>query len=448
MTEKFDIDRYKPLGLVANPFALPSVDRAFSPKDLEIASESNTLLAAIDAAAGEEKPKPILVSKGDSLPEYYPNRAISNVERSLATDEGLDVLHAYILLFMMKMGRVRATLQIVAERLAFRDFDTTLRFYVEKVLAEPDESLIAYQVLGADSLAAYSARFDEDAAQAVADVFGIAKVERRPELAEVSDTRTSELPSDVDEGEDAVEIDGAIADAPGTDVVLGDEIAPEEDVDRAILDYFVEYTKMHLSPVIARALRVYRDRGLVAMTAELGVTKAPLKTLKALVRFARVRFRKVVLIYDGFENWGSIAADTRSQIAGALTEFRWTMESDAEVVLLLERGGVPELEEQFGAGVHIDWDFPGLRTIERARDGIDPEMIGRWLAAASVGGATPWTLDDRVLSALLGEADGSLSKFVIGAGMAIENAADRGVSELDDEALAAGRAEWAESEAE
>ena len=99
------------------------------------------------------------------------------------------MLHAYVLMFMMRLGRVRATLQIVAERLAFRDFDTTLGLYVGKVLAEPDESLVAYQVLGAEALAAYQARFAEDPAAAVADVFGIAKVERRPELAEVADTR-------------------------------------------------------------------------------------------------------------------------------------------------------------------------------------------------------------------------------------------------------------------
>ena len=134
-----------------------------------------------------------MVTKSDLMPPYYPNRAISRVEHSLATDEGLEVLHAYVLMFMMRLGRVRATLQIVAERLAFRDFDTTLGLYVEKVLAEPDESLVSYQVLGAEALAAFQARFAEDAAAAVADVFGIAKVERRPELAEVADTRPSDL---------------------------------------------------------------------------------------------------------------------------------------------------------------------------------------------------------------------------------------------------------------
>ena len=266
-------------------------------------------------------------------------------------------------MFMMRLGRVRATLQIVAERIAFRDFDTTLGLYVKKILAEPDESLIAYQVLGADALAAYNARFAEDPAQAVADVFGIAKVERRPELAEVADTRSMDLLSDVEEDATAAELDEGIGDAPGTEVILSDEVSPEENIDRAILDYLVEYTKVHLSPVIARALRVYRDRGLVALTAELTITKAPRKTLTALVQFARVRFRKIVLIYDGFDNWAQAPAEMRSQIAGTLSEIRWMLEADAAVVVMLERGGVPELEEQFGSGKQVEWAFPGLSRL-------------------------------------------------------------------------------------
>jgi len=442
MKDKFDIDRYRPLGLVANPFSLSDTDR-FDAIDFEIASESNVLLSAIDSAANEPQAKPIVVLKSDAIPEYYPNRAISHVERSLATDDGLDVLHAYVLLFMMRVGRVRATLQIVAERLVFRDFDTTLRLYVEKVLAEPDESLIAYQVLGAEALAAYQARFAQDPAQAVADVFGIAKIERRPELAEVADTRSMDLESDVeDEDDSAPELDAAIGDAPGTEVVLADEVSPEESADLAILDYLVEYTKVHLSPVIARGLRVYRDRGQVAMTAEFGITKAPLKTLKALVRFARVRFRKIALIYDGFDNWSTVPSDTRSQIAGTLSEVRWAFDSDAVVVMMLERGGVPELEEQFGSSVPIEWEFPGLAALEEAPDAVDTGMVDRWLAAASAPDRAPWTLAEPVLSALLGESDGSLKKFSLAAGTAIENAAERGVSALDDEALEAGKAAW------
>ncbi len=304
-------------------------------------------------------------------------------------------------------------------------------------------------MLGAEALAAYQARFAEDPAAAVADVFGIAKVERRPELAEVADTRPSDLLSDVEEDDSAPEIDGTIRDAPGTEVIIADELSPEEDADRAILDYLVEYTNVHLSPVIARGLRVYRDRGLVALTAELTITKAPRKTLTALVRFARVRFRKIVLIYDGFDNWSATPADIRSQITGTLSELRWMLEDDACVVLLLERGGVPELEEQFGSGKRLEWDFPGVLALEESPDAIDVEMLDRWLAAAAAPGAAPLTVGDPVLSALLARAEGSLKAFCLAAGVAIESAADRGVTALDAEALEAGEAaSWEEADSE
>ena len=59
------------------------------------------------------------------------------------------------------------------------------------------------------------------------------------------------------------------------------------------------------------------------------------------------------------------------------------------VVLLLERGGVPELEEQFGSGKQLEWDFPGVLALEESPDAIDAEMLDRWLAAAAAPGALP-----------------------------------------------------------
>ncbi|MEI8082686.1 MAG: hypothetical protein WCI74_12660 [Actinomycetes bacterium] len=440
MKAKFAIDRYKPLGLVANPFAMSESATDFTPIDLEISSQANPLLATIDQVADDAQTKPIVVIKNPELPAFFPNRAISHVERSLATDNGLDVLHVYVMLFMMRMGRVRATLRIVAERIAFRSFDVTLGMYAEKVLSEPDEDLIAFQVLGAEGLESFKVRFEADRTQALADVFGIPKGERRPELAEVADMRLTGLEPDVQEDDAEPELDATIGDAPGTEVIISDELTPEEDADRAILDYFVEYTKVHLSPVVARGIRVYHDCGLAALATELTVTKAPRKTLAALVKFARVRYRKMVLIYDGFESWARVPGDLRSQIAGTLAEMRWMLQDDACIVMMLERDGVPELEEQFGGGVRLEWDFPSLVALEESPDVIDVDMLDRWIAAAGVAGQTPLTLGDPVLSALLAEAEGSLSEFCISAWAAIENAAERGVSALDEDALGAGRA--------
>lgn len=449
MSNKYEVNRYLHFGLVANPFALSDTSRDFSAVDLEVASQANALLGALVSASDQAHAKPVTVAKTGKMPTSYHNRAISRVEHSLATDEGLEVFHAYVLMFMMRLGRVRSTLQIVSERLVFRDFNKTLALYIDKVLAEPDENLVSYQVMGAEVLADYQARFAEDREQAVADVFGVAKIERRPELSEVADIRPSALDSNVDEEDSSPEIDGTIGDAPGSDMILADELLPDETVNRTILDYLVEYTGVHLSPVIARGLRVYQERGLTAVAAEFLITKAPRKTLAALVRLARVRFKKVVLIYDGFAGWAQTPPEIRSQIAGTLSELRWTLEDDAVVVMMLERDGVPELEEQFSSGSRVDWDFPGILTLQNEPDGIDVEMLDRWLAYAAAPGVAPLTVGDPVLSALLAESDGSLKAFVLAACVAIESAVERGATALDAEALEAGQsATWEETEAE
>ena len=44
------------------------------------------------------------------------------------------MLHAYVQLFMMRLGRVRSIISILAERLAFHEFDKTLECYVAQVL--------------------------------------------------------------------------------------------------------------------------------------------------------------------------------------------------------------------------------------------------------------------------------------------------------------------------
>jgi len=435
--EQFEVGRYRGLGLLANPFALSDASSSFDAVDLEVGSESNQLLGAISAGASELAPKPIVVIKSEAMPAYYPLRAVGRVERSLATDESLGLLHAYVPMFMLRLGRVRATLQVVAERLAFRDFDRTLALYIETVLAETDEDLIAFQMLGADGLLSFAERFREDPLLVTREVFGSVVVERRPELTEVADTRPSDLVSDVEEEDASPELDATIGDGPGSEVVLAEAIdgIEEENPDQAVVDYIVEYTKMHLSPVIARALRVYRERGLAALTTELTITKAPRKTLSALIKFARVRFPKVILMWDGFEGWIQVPPETRYQIVGTLSELRWMLEQDALVVILLEENGVPELEEQFGSGTRIEWTFPGILPLEQAPDALDTEMVNRWLVLATAPGATPMTLADKVLAALAESAGGSLSAFGRRAALAVESAVERGVDSLDEQAL-------------
>ena len=440
-----DLARYEPLGLIANPFAL-SHDNDFESVDFEANAEANRLLQALLVARGEPSPKPIVIEKVADMPSYYPLRSVAIAEQTIIHSDSLNVLHAYVPFFMMRLGRVRATLQVVAERLSFRDFETTLACYVRQVLAAPDQDLVAYQVLGAEGLSAFAQRFAADPEATITEVFGQADiVERRPELSAVRDSRSADLVSDVEEEDVSAEIDATIGDAPGTEVVMFEEAEAreEEDPNQGIADYVIEYAKVHLSPVVSRALRVYRERGLQALTVEFTITKAPRKTLAAVVEFARARYDKIVLIYDGFEGWISVPSDTRRQVSTTLNEIRWMLESDAVVVMMLEEGNVPELEEQFSAGNHLRWEYEGVLPLQDAPDGLDAAMVDRWLACAALPGSKALTVAEGPLAEIFSAGEGSLRRFSTKASAAIENAASRAVTGIDEEALQAGlAAEW------
>jgi hypothetical protein len=441
LSARYDVERYRPLGLLANPFPATANEGRFEGAEIETAATANTLLGAIVAASEQAAPKPIVVIKAPEIPGSYPLRAVGLTERSLATDDGVNVLHAYVQLFMLRIGRVRSIISVVAERLAFRDFDQTLALYIERVLAEPDTELAAYQLLGQDGLAAFGETFAADPLGTTKSLFRGEAVERRPEFAELADSRAEDLPSDVDEDEVALELDATVGDSPANAILLAqtEEDSTSDDADRAVVNYIVEHTKVHLSPVVARALRVYRERGQMAMINELKVTKAPKKTLAAIVKFARVRFKKVVIIFDGFDGWYAVPPELKAQIASTFSEVRWMLEHDAVMVFALEEDRVPELEEQFGHGTRLRWSFDALQMFEADADRLDMPTVDVWLARAATPGATPISIQDPVLSGLAGDARG-FAEFAFRAATAIESAAERGVSALDEVAEAEARA--------
>ena len=111
-------------------------------------------------------------------------------------------------------------------------------------------------------------------------LFGEPEVERHDELVGAVDMRHGSFEEDGEETDDSVEIDDTIGDAPGTAALL-EASAQRADEDAPVVDYLIEYTRAHLSPVIARALRMYKERGLSALAEEIKITKAPRKTLTA-----------------------------------------------------------------------------------------------------------------------------------------------------------------------
>lgn len=436
------IARYESLGLIGNPFKI-YIESGAPITDLEVTSKSNELLKAILQKSREDAPKPLWVDKSDEIPGYYYMAALAGAESVLATDDDLDVLYALVELFTMRDGVTRSALRILSERLSWRSFDRTLVPYLSDVLAHSDTALPSYQVMGPEALDVFVKRFEADPLEAIHTYLGDPEDERRPEFSDVVDYRPGSYDQDVlDENDETSEIDPTVADAPGTGA-MRDEPEPEpgtSDADiAAVRDYLIEYTSTHLSTVIARALRVYHDRGLITMAQEYRVTKAPRKTLAAVARLARWRYRKVALLFDSFEQWLDIDPDLRSKIAGSMSEMRWKLAGDAFMVFFLAPGQAPELEEMFRGTDLLDWTYAELADLQTAGDKLDLGTADRWLASASLS-ETPLTSADPVLAALAGEANDSFLRFAQLAEAAIENAAGRGVDSLDDESRSAALA--------
>ncbi len=435
------VEQYLTLGLVGNPFVAPGEGRQAAGTAQAVAAAGNRLLARIVDAAYQDKPKPVRVDKTTNIPAQYPARAISNVEHVLIKDDTLAITHGYTQLYMMRRGRVRATLSAFGERIAFRSFDRTLAAYVAKVLETPDESLPSFSAAGEERLAEFAEKFAADPTAAVLEYFGDLELERQPDLAVITDLRLTNLEPDVDEELDPAEVDNNVGMALGTTPVFSEPTAAEgPDADKAaVVDYFIEYTSVHLSSVIARALRVYKERGLAAMSTEFRVTNAPRKTLLALVKFARSRFRKIVLIFDGFDGWSNVPPELRSSIVATFTEMRWQLAEDAVIVMMLDKGVAPELEEQFGAATAVEWEFEDLPAAQEAADNLDLGLVGGWIvAAAGVGQEPAFDVTDPVIESLAEAAEGSMRSFVLMARAAVESAAAREVGALDIEARNAG----------
>jgi hypothetical protein len=272
------------------------------------------------------------------------------------------------------------------------------------------------------------------------------ELERHEELIGVIDVRRGDLEDDGEETEQTEEIDDTVGDAPGTSVLLA-HAAAQADETSAVRDYLIEYTQVHLSPVIARALRMYRERGLSAMSEELKITKAPRKTLNAIVELSQVRYRKVALIYDELQSWKEIPLDLRSQVVGSIANIRWKLADSAVMVFMAAPGEAPELEETFGGGERIVWDFHNLQSIQAAPAAVNGAIVNEWLASAALPGSEPLAMDHPVLSRMAEEAHGALPRFLDLAREAIEDAADRGV-ELDDAAYESAVARLAAAEAD
>jgi len=408
---------YSSIGLIANPFFTTRRREGESVGvGLAIQAAANSLVAALEVSAQSGSARPIWIEKSRLIPDSYHLAAVAQAEKRLINDEVLGIVHGYIQLYMLKLGRIRSALQIFSERLAMRGFDKTLAAWVEEILAAPDAEIDGFDA-AEPFLAEFGDAFHADPVAALADVFGECVTERDLKAMEIADVRTVVQSQDIeDEVDDTPEDEGEQGLPPMVDS------AEATGREAALIDYIVEYTRVHLSRVIGRAIRVYGIRGTAALASEFTITRAPRKTFKSLCVLATKRFNRVALIYDGFTNWHTVPEDLRDRFVTSLTELRLAMKHSGNLVFIAATDEIVEVEEQFRSDNAIVWSFPSLAVLEADPDALDTEVIRAWIESAALEpGVAEKLLPE--LQDSFSKANGSLEAFVPLAIAAIDEAA-------------------------
>ncbi len=397
---------YRSVGLIANPFAIGESDGANAPGvEYAIRAASLRMLAAIDGSADDPSSRPILVEKSAEVVPQYHIAALAPVLRALSLgDPTPGILPAYVPLDMMRTGRVRAVLNVMAERVAIGDPALAIGLWTQAVLADLDDELPEWSALESAGFDVANARMDLEADPlAYAErVFGEPVDDRSGEkdfetLMRVSTTRQQRL--DTDPEDDSTGLPEDATDDPFAEVFvtpLGEvdpAALPEEGtgatVDELLGDYVIAHTKAHLSPVVARGIEAYRAQGTVSMAEEMKVTKAPTKTLEAVLTFAAPLYRSGVVVYDRLDYWDNVPPELRRKIVATLTDLRIVLKGRLVLVMMVVPGESPEIEEVFAAGRHVAWDFKELEKVGQFDAVFDSDIVSGWLASASVEGETP-----------------------------------------------------------
>lgn len=390
------------LGLIANPFDA-SGDESLDSLGVKLAKRnaSHALVAAMQSASDGPGSRPILVEKSADVPPMYTVAALATALGALSNGVLGDVLQLYVPLDMMRIGRLRAVLHVLAERIAGAGADRTIAAWAAQALAEPDTSLAEWSALETTcDIEALRMRLASDPTAFVAEVFGEpvesrAGAEDLEVLMRVSHARLERLDADPDERPaDASEVD--------SDDPMGEAfVTPLGDVDDRVLpesgtagdDELVAYllaVARTASPVLARGLAAYRAQGTNSMAEELKITKAPSKTLPALMRFARARYSAAYVIIDRFDLFDVAPASLKTDIAASLELMRSALAGLATFVFLIEPGEAPEVEASLVDSARVSWRFEELVRVESREAPFEPQAADAWVAAVSLGGVPAW----------------------------------------------------------
>lgn len=437
----------------ATSFArLGFVDAPFVPSDggdshwvhLVGQAAANRLLAATLRA--RSRSLPVLVTMSEEIPEYYYRVAQNNLLARSTAEPELGVMTLNIPLEMMRLGRIRGTLAELAELVVAVDMpatladwfvpalDTDLSDLPEAALVSPGEVAEARELLASDPAAAIARYFSFDA-KALSDA-EMDVVVHEAYLRQVGQ------PVEVAPEEEAAEVVPFDPTGAGTAPAPVSAEVPDETAhpDAHMRELLLALASSRLSPVLARAIESFGRYGEALAAQEIKITKAPRKTLAALLRLMNARWKSVVVIYDSFESWPMLDQKARVDVLASLTELRYLIGEAGVMVLGVVDGLAPEIVEQFAAAEQVDWRLPEVAALSRGERGLDLGVVQGWLDGASAAGLSALRADGPELAPFVAAAGGDLSAFAAMADAAIRDAAARDLDSLDEAAVAAGLA--------
>jgi len=432
---------YAKLGYVANPFATAdsSGDEPYWMRLVTRAAANRLLSATLRA---RERSVPVLVSMVEEVPEYYYRVAQNDFLSRTSADPSLGMMALNIPLEMMRLGRIRGTLAELAELVAAVDLPVTLSEWFAAQLAAPDTDVPEYALVTQEDLAAAAAEFAADPHAAVqrylgvrAEPVSVAELDAAVHEAYLRQVAQMVDPSKEQEGPEQVP---GIAAMQVADESADDEAESGPGSDGRMRDYLLALTRVRLSPVLSRAFAGYGSYGESLMAQEMKVTKAPRKTLAAVLRLMNGRWDNVVVMYDGFDSWPLLDVQTKMDVLASFMELRYIIAESGVMVVATLKGKTAELQEQFAAGEQVDWSMPELTPMYNGDVALDTDRVQAWLDAASCGGTSPLRADGPELAPLVEAASGDIGAFSIMAEAAFRDAASRAVTTLDAEAITAG----------
>jgi hypothetical protein len=439
---------YAGLGYVANPFP-PIDDSSTDPlwERLVFHAASNSLLSGVLRAASGERSRPVVVTMSEDVPDHYPRLSLNTFLSRTADDPALSMMALNVPLEMMRLGSIRGTLAEIAELVAAVDLGSTVGAYLADVLRTPNAGLSEYQALAPGQIEEAQGAFAADPRSAWERFFGsrVAAVKEGPTVEEdeaLHDVylRQVTLEKDPDDAQEAGGEEPTGAEAALTEEPSEEEAVPEKPRDEAVREYLLAHLRADLSPVIARALGTCEKWGRTMVAQELKVTKAPRKTLTALLRLMTYRWKHVFVLYDRFDPWPMMDQQPRMDALAALTELRWIIGEHGVMGVLIVKGQAIEVEEQFAAGEQVDWSMPELTPLYNGEFAFDAARVQRWLDAAASAGESAIKADGPELAPLVDACEDDVLRFALMAEAAFRNAAERGSATIDKEAVTVGLA--------